>query len=264
MKNVLVLLHDDEGQESRLQAALDVTRAIDGHLVGLEVVIPPAVVTDFAGTAEGMVLEYAVEHESENRARIVARLEKEDVPFSMIDAMGTPGDALQEAADLADLVVVTARPGEHTPSDARHTVSDVVVKAHRPVLAVPPECKGINLRGKALVAWDGSHAAGEALRGALPLLQLTSAVAVLQVDPDGELEAEDAAEYLSRHGIHAKVVQCGPESTVAATILTRAQHFEAAYVVMGAYGHSRVLETLFGGVTVGMLDKSEIPLLLAH
>ena len=37
MKNVLVLIHDDAGQEARLQAALDVVRNLDGHLACLEV-----------------------------------------------------------------------------------------------------------------------------------------------------------------------------------------------------------------------------------
>lgn len=32
MKNVLLLIHDDDGQEARLQVTLDLTRALDGHL----------------------------------------------------------------------------------------------------------------------------------------------------------------------------------------------------------------------------------------
>ena len=33
MKNILLLIHDDQGQESRLQVALDVTRALGGHII---------------------------------------------------------------------------------------------------------------------------------------------------------------------------------------------------------------------------------------
>ena len=29
MKNILLLIHDDPGQEARLQAALDITRAVE-------------------------------------------------------------------------------------------------------------------------------------------------------------------------------------------------------------------------------------------
>ncbi len=42
MKNVLLLVHDDVGQESRYQVALDLTRALQGHLMCLDVTyVPP-------------------------------------------------------------------------------------------------------------------------------------------------------------------------------------------------------------------------------
>ena len=42
MKNILALMHDDSGQEARYQVALDVTRALEGHLTCLDLTyIPP-------------------------------------------------------------------------------------------------------------------------------------------------------------------------------------------------------------------------------
>ena len=38
MKNILLLVHDDAGQEARLQVALDLTRALGGHLTCIDVV----------------------------------------------------------------------------------------------------------------------------------------------------------------------------------------------------------------------------------
>ena len=38
----------------------------------------------------------------------------------------------------------------------------------------------------------------------------------------------------------------------------------AGLVVMGAYGHSRFQQTVFGGTTRRMLSESPIPLLLAR
>jgi nucleotide-binding universal stress UspA family protein len=35
-------------------------------------------------------------------------------------------------------------------------------------------------------------------------------------------------------------------------------------IVLGAYGHSRLRQLVFGGVTKHLVDKSDIPLLLAH
>jgi nucleotide-binding universal stress UspA family protein len=39
---------------------------------------------------------------------------------------------------------------------------------------------------------------------------------------------------------------------------------QASLLVMGAYGHSRLRETLLGGVTRTLLASSKIPLLLSH
>ena len=39
MKNILLLVHDDHGQEARLQAALDITRAVEGHLTCVDAIL---------------------------------------------------------------------------------------------------------------------------------------------------------------------------------------------------------------------------------
>jgi hypothetical protein len=47
MKNVLLLVHDDAGQEARLQAALGIVRAVEGHLTCLDVIIYPMISADY-------------------------------------------------------------------------------------------------------------------------------------------------------------------------------------------------------------------------
>lgn len=41
MKTIFLLVHDDEGQEARLLAALDLTRDVSGHPACLDVTVPP-------------------------------------------------------------------------------------------------------------------------------------------------------------------------------------------------------------------------------
>lgn len=265
MKNVLVLLHDDEGQEARLQAALDLTRALAGHLMCLDIVTLPELPTDyFSGVGGAMALDLAREHESENCRAIAARLQKEDVPWSMLESSERFEEDLRNASDLADIIVVST-PGRHDAVDARHVAGEVALKSGRPLLAVPPTCRGIVVSGNVLVAWNGSHEANEALCAAVPLLRHAASVTLLKLNnPDGEFSAEDAAGYLSRYGVHPEIVERSSPDPVSDAILDQARAMEAAYVVVGAFGLPRVVEAVFGGVTVGMLRKSEIPLLLAH
>lgn len=90
MKNVLLLVHDDEGQEARLQAALDLTRALDGHLSCIDVALFPAMVGDIysPGIAEAMLLTDEREREGKNKTALEARLAHEDVSWDWTDVTG--------------------------------------------------------------------------------------------------------------------------------------------------------------------------------
>lgn len=266
MKNVLLLLHDDAGQEARLQAALDLTRALSGHLTCLDVVVPPAVVSDYYEVDGGaMMMGYFREREAENRSKIEARLQQEDVSWSITDRIGAPGRALRNEADLADIIVVSL-PGDEREGDFRQIVGELTVKSDRPVLAVPIACRELDVTGRALIGWNASHEASEAVRQAVPILQHATSVTLLDVDhPAGDSSVDEAASYLSRHGIHPEIVTRESDGNpVSDVILNEAHAVRAAYVVIGAYGVPRAIEAIFGGVTAGMLLKSDLPILLAR
>lgn len=272
MKTVLLLTHDDSGQESRLQAALDVTRALGGHLTCVDVIVPPVALGygpygDYSGAATAELLEDERQREKLNRVRLEARLAREDVAWSWKESVGFPQEALGQAAQLSDLIVLSTGLGGHEPSELRRLPARTAQNSHRPVLAIPPSAKGLDASGTALVAWDGSQQADEALRDAVPLLQLASHVILFDLDDSkAPFGAGDAAAYLSRHGIHARVecVERGAGETVCDAIREKARNVKAAYIVMGAFGHSPAIETVFGGVTRSMLTNCEIPLLVAH
>jgi nucleotide-binding universal stress UspA family protein len=47
-------------------------------------------------------------------------------------------------------------------------------------------------------------------------------------------------------------------------LLHAAAELEAGCLVMGAYGHSRLRETVLGGVTRDLIGVATLPLLMAH
>jgi nucleotide-binding universal stress UspA family protein len=267
MKTILLLVHDDAGQEARLQAALDVTRAVEGHLTCLDVSVMPVMVGDFyAGAGEAMLLADERAREGENRIAIEAHLAKESVPWDWIDTVGAIGPALEGASALADLIVVNRQLDDFPLPDMRTVAGDVVVRSGKPVLAVPADSRGFNLSGHALVCWDGSACATTAMRAAVPLLKLAESVTLFEVDEGGPRSGiEDAAEYLSRHDVHAVIRRRRPLTPKAAEfILNEIVQERADYVVMGGFSHLRFSEALFGGVTRTMLTKCPVPILMAH
>jgi nucleotide-binding universal stress UspA family protein len=267
MKNVLVPIHDDPGQESRLQAALDLTRALDGHLTCLVTITPPQALPEVymaVGYDELMAAERA--DVQSNRARVEARLSVEDVPWNCIEVTAYPADAIRQAVGLADIVVVNRKLDRPALPDWLKVTSETVIASHKPVLAVPEQARGLVTSGPALVAWDGSAEAAAALRAAVPLLQKAAHVTLLEIDDDHlEKPGEEAAAYLSRYGVHARLVR-EPRGYAdpAQLIIDHAVSGKAAYIVMGGFGRGRLREALFGGVTRTLLRSSPVPLVLVH
>lgn len=267
MKNILVLVHDDPGQEARLQVALDLARLFDGHLTCVDVAMMPTIVAEYgviAGAAELIANEIDSEHR--NRDAIRARIASEDVPFSWIDATGEPGQALGDASGLADLVVVSRRLETSDYPDMIGLAGDLLTRAGRPVLAVPEGYARFDLDGRAVVAWDGSRDAEDALRAAVPLLaQVQSVMLLYAYDGSMRLPIESAAQYLYRHGIGCLIEERQElRSRPGDVILQAAASGGTKLVVMGGFGRSITIESLFGGASHRMLQASPVPVFLAH
>lgn len=268
MKNFLLLVHDDEGQEARLQVALDLARAFDGHLNCVDVAILPVIEADAwsGGAGTAMLLTEEKTREAANREDLEQRLAQEGVSWTWFDATGEIAPCLAKASSLNDLIILNRRLDGLPIPDMRAAAAELVLKSGKPVLAVPATARSLNIAGRALVAWDGSNEAERALRAAVPLLAKAEQVVLLQIE-DGSTAGSvaDAASYLSRHGVHPNVLsEKAGDKSIAETLLEAIGHQRSDYVVMGAYGHSRLAEAIFGGVTKRLLDDSPVPLFLAH
>lgn len=266
MKTVLLLVHDDEGQEARLQAALDATRALDGHLTCLHVTEFRPIVGDAYGMSGSvMLLEVTKEMEAENREKIEKRLASEDVPFDWIEMTSALGPAIEQAADLADLIVVNGALPNYFQPEVRRLVERLVTKTRKPLLAVR-DANGFRPADPVLVAWDGSDPASAALRAAVPLLQMSELVTIFQVDDGRDRNPIEAAEYLSRHGITSDIVRerATSDDSVPSLILSELESGRFGWSVMGAFSKSRFRQALFGGTTRQMLKEAPVPLLIAH
>lgn len=265
MKNILLLVHDDAGQEARLQAALDVTRALDGHLRCIDVAILPAIAGDYySGAANAMLLAEERERESANKAALTARLAHEDVAWDWADVTGAIAESVIAAATLADMIVLNRQLDDLPYPDMRGIASRILMQVRKPVLAVPDSLERLKL-DRALVAWDGRESAAATMRSCVPLLALAQEVEIFMARDGGErTEPVEAAEYLSRHGIHASVRTIDDRRRAPDELIAEeAERWQADYVVMGAYSHGRLMEA-FGGVTKRMLSRSALPLLLGH
>ncbi|ASK87036.1 universal stress protein [Sphingorhabdus sp. SMR4y] len=270
MKSVLLYIADDEGLEARLQAALDLTRSLGGHLHCLRA-NPYSSQVAFDGVT-GMSVMYDVsemtrELDKKLRAEIEKRLAGEDVSWDYREEYIDPSRGLSKNSALVDLIVLSSAGGEKENALPLGLLGDVLFNATAPVVVQPDDVRKFDACGPALVAWNGSFEAGNALRAAVPLLKMASDVHILTVeeDKDHDLPQLAASEYLACHGIKSEIHSPpAGKSSVEAALLAEAKNVKAEYMVMGAYGHSRAREFLFGGVTRNLFKKSPIPLVVSH
>lgn len=271
MKSILLHIDHDPAMKARLQVALDMARATNGHItclqaVSYEVFMPG----DVYGSAIAAVMPVIRENADKLRAQIETALEHEGVPFDWRFEYGIASQRLIEASPLADIVICgPADPG----TDGRRPsalVGDVLTRAPVPVLVVPEGMTSFDVGAPMLVAWNGSAESAHALRAAVPLLacscQVTLACVIEDAPGSGrDLPSTEGARYLARHGIACEMVEIPRgQAKIADTLFAAAQLRGCGLLVMGAYGHARLAELVLGGVTRQMLSDPQMPVLLAH
>lgn len=270
MRSILVHADNDAASEGRYQVALDIARRFEGH-VTLMIATPLQQFVSFdpfGGTyfaAEALAKAQADDLALESQ--LAERLAREDVPWTIEMADGDIVGALAGAATLADLTVVTL-PGSKRDlhQGPPMLAGDLALATPVPVLGLPFGVETLDFDAPAMVAWNGSAQAAQALRAALPLLGGGRQVTLVAVgQEDGAFPGTDALRYLSRHDIHAEldIVDRGT-ATVEERLEQEAGAIGAGLIVMGAFGRSRLRETLFGGTTQYLLNSGRFPLLLAH
>ncbi len=269
IKSILVHADGTTAGSQLVDAALDMARQHGAHLTALlNLPTHRYLSTDpFGGTyLMAEALTQARAELEKQQAQLAVRLERDDVPWDVLATEGDLLSALASAGALSDLIVVErhcAGPDKVDPYP--NLAGDLALAVRVPVLALLADRPAIAMGSPAVIAWNGSAEAVAALRMAEPLLH-DRPVTLLRIDEaDGLFADKEALAYLSRHGIHAEArsEQRGVE-TVEEAILRAAESLGAGLLVMGAFGHSRLRQTLFGGVTKFMLREARLPLLLGH
>ncbi|MBS3649947.1 universal stress protein [Pseudaminobacter sp. 19-2017] len=202
---------------------------------------------------------------------------------SFIAASAVSGDVADEYVELAwadESVGRRARYADLTLAGPNTllsgTLKDKVIEgalfgSGKPLLLIPAGIEPTLSPKRVLIGWDGRIEASRAVREALDMLRGAQEVRVALVDPGqgedthGEEPGADLAAYLARHGVKVTVDRLPREGNSVADVLRRhATDTAAEMIVMGAYGHSRLRERIFGGVTRSMIENPTLPIFMAR
>lgn len=277
-KTIVVHIDGGPGQESRLRAAALLAVKYGAHLVGsgstgiswvdysllTGSMAAPVVGDDYQG-----LRDIAARHLEEFR-QTAAHLGVESLEARLIE--DDPRYALLLQSRYADLVVLSqdsaSEPGP--PARVRGLPEHVALRGARPVLVVPRNYQGEPIPGTVIAGWDGGMQALRAITAALPLLAHAAIVKLVVINPDvlselhGDQPGADMALWLARHGAKVEVVVEHTRATTGDALCALARANGAGLLVSGAFGHSRYREWMLGGTTRELLERTPIPLLIAH
>lgn len=278
-KNILVHIDDSKTCAQRVSAAMDLAKKQGAQVTGIALALESTIST-YIGidipshlTREQQVFVSNAAKSAVSKFNAAAKEAGVEYSSQIITCPATKAPArLAFFSRHADLTFVgQPNPDERGKAFQESLMDGVLHDSGRPVYVVPYIGRPSMKKRKAVVAWDGSKKAVRAINDAIPLLQNRDEVTVLVVNPKergkefGGKQGANITDHLMRHGVNATVdYQVAPELSIDTVILNYLSDAGADLLVMGAYGHSRMRERAFGGVTDSILRHMTVPVLMSE
>ena len=272
-KNIMVHLSAVSDNSASLAVAANLAECVSAHVIGVATfeLVPSAY---FAAG------EYAAKLIAESREMLHKNLDALEAKFrdalkgcspscEWRGALEFPTRHLIENARIADLIVVGHKRDLSNVAYSELDVGEVLMAAGKPVLTVPGSADWFDFRS-VLVAWKDRRETRRAITDALPLLRKAKDVCVIGVLEGEESEVQirseldDVKRWLARHDVLADTRTARAEKTISEAIEFQARDIGAKLTIAGGYGHSRMREWAFGGVTRALLKHDERCAFLSH
>ena len=277
-KTIMVSLNEIGRLPQLIEAAAFLGQTFKAHISGLYVIPAVQVYPSVGFEAAPQVFEgnriYFKENTDKVKAAFETAISKEGLNFDFhaVDAR-TPliADEVIAHGRSADVIVVSATDPDEITGVERDFVEQTIMATGRPVIVLPFKGKAKLALGEVVVGWDGGREAARAAFDAIPLLKAAKKVRIVRADPQkdpglrGSIPGADLAETLARHGVKAETEGYPTDGQDAGdALLLRAADTGADLIVMGAYGHSRLTEFIFGGATRIVLQRHDRPVMMSH
>lgn len=177
---------------------------------------------------------------------------------------GSLAESLIEMEDEIRVLIMGVRGEDHENRQDQigAQLETVIRNMHRPVLVVNRPF--LEAPRNIMLAYDGSESARKGLDmlASSPLFKgmTCHVVHVSKNAKEEENILANARQTLEASGLRVETASL--EGEVESALLDYRRQNNIDMTVMGAFGHSRLRELLFGSVTVKMLSNSQVPLLL--
>jgi nucleotide-binding universal stress UspA family protein len=277
-KTIMVALNEVDRVDTLLDFTIEAADYQNAHVIGLYVIpavqVYPSVAIDLSPQIFEAYGNFFKRHARHVKEMFESRMRRSGLAFEWCLIRGeTPlvADSVIEHGMAADLIIASQVERSDSFGVELDFVGRLVMGLGRPLLLVPTAARFKNLCRSVLIGWNGTREAARAAFDAIPLLEQAEAVTITWVDPQKTLEGPrtvpcaELATALTRHGIKTTAEGFPTAGLTAGEALKmRAIDLGVDLLVMGAYGHTRISEFVFGGATEYMLKEMPIPIFMSH
>lgn len=182
------------------------------------------------------------------------------------EEVGKQPEIIEKVGHFVDMLVL-ARPDRKSGLGFK-TLEAALIHSGRPVMLAPPHEVKQTIGRHILIGWYGATETARALSMLMPVLHQTDQITLLEVTGSGKdaTTVDAAANHLKEHRLNAVPMrkQASGRIKVAQCLLDTANEVGADSLLIGAFGHSRRLEFVMGGVTQHIIENAGLPVFMTH
>lgn len=280
LKNILINLNDVDNVDATIKTSCALARKHDAHLIGIFVVpLYPLRMGVFGSDSIMLNLQYSELKKYKQQAKdTVETFEKalraNEILGKSLILDSTDSDIADEFirhARTTDLIIVPNIDTENYCGVEDDFVEKIILESGRPVIIIPRGQVFQTIGNRVNIGWNMSAEAARASFDVLPLLTAESEIRFVWVDahlnPElaGNLPGSEIAEVFSHHGLTVTAdAITSDDRNIGEALLHDASLNDADLLVMGAYGHSRLRDIIFGGATSHILANINLPILMSR
>ena len=250
-KDILVYLDPTAESNERLKFAANLARASGARLIGVDA----SASTGALAADEGAVTQKDFLELTQGLTSVFVTAERPGA-----------GDAFTHCVDL---IVAPAPGGASRDAVHRGTLDRALTDSGAPMLILPPDWTGGPVGSDIVIAWNGGREALRAVHDAMPFLETAKKTTVFCFSSrpsDLRASAQMLVDHLATHGVVAHIsdwTNTGDLTAIEA-LFASLDTQDADLIVAGAFGHSRLYEGLFGGVSLDLMRQQSLPVLMSH
>src|SRR6056297_4258465 len=275
--SLFTVLTDAALVDETLAHAIAVAEANDAHLDALCLGVDRSQTGYYFSGSSAVVLQETISRAQEEAGEIDrlvrARLGKATIRWAAekgVAQLADNGRHVAARARFSDLVTLPQPYGEGRGAELEAVTESALFEGRTPVLVAPGGGTPSPRPRRILLGWNESPEALAAARAAMPLLSMADVVHVVVIDPPthGPNRSDPGgliSQYLARHDVKVEIdVLSKTLPRISDVLMRHAADMDADMMVMGAYGHSRFREAIFGGATRSILEDAKLPVFMAH